>query len=152
VEPVCGHTEHKNFLKQDLAREPVDTPTPVASADNHFATSSLHRIVCRKLKLATTAMVKQAVFELVEPACKRIRGQKSLHGHLNRVHKNGKGSRGSCLRSTVLRDLAAPEFQARNSAADLAQSLELRQRKFDLFAVSFATPQFSPAPQMDANG
>jgi hypothetical protein len=54
---------------------------------------------------------------------------------------------------SVLRDLAAPEFQARNSAADLAQSfLDLRRRKFDLFAVSYATPQFTPAPQMDANG
>lgn len=54
---------------------------------------------------------------------------------------------------SVLRDLAAPEFQARNSAADLAQSfLDLRRRKFDLFAVSFATPQFNPAPQVDADG
>src|SRR5215471_18415075 len=39
---------------------------------------------------------------------------------------------------TVFRDLAAPEFQNRNSAADLAQSFgDLRRRKFDLFAVSF---------------
>jgi hypothetical protein len=54
---------------------------------------------------------------------------------------------------SVLRDLAAPEFQARNSAADLAQSfLDLRRRKFDLFTVSFATPQFNSAPQVDANG
>jgi len=54
---------------------------------------------------------------------------------------------------SVLRDLAAPEFQARNSAADLAQSfVDLRSRKFDLFAVSFATPQFNPVPQVDANG
>lgn len=54
---------------------------------------------------------------------------------------------------SVLRDLAAPEFQARNSAADLAQSfLDLRHRKFDLFAVSYATPQFTPEPQVDANG
>jgi hypothetical protein len=54
---------------------------------------------------------------------------------------------------TVLRDLAAPEFQSRNSAADLAQSfLDLRRRKFDLFAVSFAPPQFSPDPSVDASG
>jgi hypothetical protein len=54
---------------------------------------------------------------------------------------------------SVLRDLAAPEFQARNSAADLAQSfLDLRRRKFDLFAVSFAMPQFNSAPQVDAGG
>jgi hypothetical protein len=54
---------------------------------------------------------------------------------------------------SVLRDLAAPEFQARNSAADLAQSfLDLRRRKFDLFAVSFAAPQFNSAPQVDADG
>ena len=54
---------------------------------------------------------------------------------------------------TVLRDLAAPEFQTRNSAADLALSfLDLRRRKFDLFAVSFSDPHFSPAPAVDANG
>jgi hypothetical protein len=54
---------------------------------------------------------------------------------------------------TVLRDLAAPEFQSRNSAADLAQSfLDLRRRKFDLFAVSFAPPQFTSEPSLDASG
>jgi hypothetical protein len=54
---------------------------------------------------------------------------------------------------TVLRDLAAPEFQSKNSAADLAQSfLDLRRRKFDLFAVSFAPPQFTPDPALDSSG
>jgi len=54
---------------------------------------------------------------------------------------------------TVLRDLAAPEFQRNNSAADLAQSfLDLRRRKFDLFAVSFSSPQFSPDPSVDPSG
>jgi len=54
---------------------------------------------------------------------------------------------------TVLRDLAGPEFQRKNSAADLAQSfLDLRRRKFDLFAVSFSSPQFSPDPSVDSSG
>jgi hypothetical protein len=54
---------------------------------------------------------------------------------------------------TVLRDLAAPEFQRKNSAADLAESfLDLRRRKFDLFAVSFSSPQFSPDPSVDPSG
>jgi hypothetical protein len=54
---------------------------------------------------------------------------------------------------TVLRDLASPDFQRRNSAADLALSfLDLRRRKFDLFAVSFSSPEFSPDPAIDANG
>lgn len=54
---------------------------------------------------------------------------------------------------TVLRDLAAPEFQRKNSAADLAESfLDLRRRKFDLFAVSFASPQFTPDPSVDSSG
>jgi hypothetical protein len=54
---------------------------------------------------------------------------------------------------TVLRDLAAPEFQNKNSAADLAQSFgDLRRRKFDLFAVSFASPQFSSDPALDSSG
>ena len=42
---------------------------------------------------------------------------------------------------TVLRDLAAPDFQARNTAADLAQVFgDLRHRNFDLFSVALAAP------------
>jgi hypothetical protein len=54
---------------------------------------------------------------------------------------------------TVLRDLAAPDFQAKNTAADLAQSFaDLRRRNFDLFAAALLTPQFTTAPALDANG
>jgi hypothetical protein len=54
---------------------------------------------------------------------------------------------------TVLRDLAAPDFQARNSAADLAQSFaDLRRRNFDLFAAAILPPQFTAGPALDANG
>ena len=54
---------------------------------------------------------------------------------------------------TVLRDLAAPDFQARNTAADLAQSFsDLRRRNFDLFSVALAAPQLSAAPAIDGNG
>ncbi len=54
---------------------------------------------------------------------------------------------------TVLRDLAAPDFQARNSAADLAQSFaDLRRRNFDLFAAALLAPQFTPQPALDSNG
>ena len=54
---------------------------------------------------------------------------------------------------TVLRDLAAPDFQARNSAADLAHSFaDLRQRNFDLFAVALIAPEFAAEPAFDANG
>jgi len=54
---------------------------------------------------------------------------------------------------TVLRDLAAPDFQTRNTAADLAQAFsDLRQRKFDLFAAALLAPQFTPAPALDADG
>jgi hypothetical protein len=53
---------------------------------------------------------------------------------------------------TVLRDLASPDFQARNSAADLAHIFaDLRQRKFDLFGVALLAPQLSAPPQRDAN-
>ena len=53
---------------------------------------------------------------------------------------------------TVLRDLAAPDFQAQNTAADLAMHFaDLRSRKIDLFAVAELAPQFSPAPAVDAN-
>jgi hypothetical protein len=54
---------------------------------------------------------------------------------------------------TVLRDLAAPDFQARNSAADLAQIFaSLRRRNFDLFAAAVIAPQLTAAPVRDANG
>src|SRR5262245_51506904 len=53
---------------------------------------------------------------------------------------------------TVLRDLAAPDFQARNTAADLSQIFaEIRQRKFDLFAVALVAPQLSAPPYLDPN-
>jgi len=53
---------------------------------------------------------------------------------------------------TVLRDLAAPDFQAQNTAADLALHFtDLRNRKIDLFAVAELAPQFAPAPAVDAN-
>jgi len=54
---------------------------------------------------------------------------------------------------TVLRDLAAPDFQARNSAADLAQIFsDLRRRNFDLFGAALLSPQFTTPPAVDANG
>jgi hypothetical protein len=54
---------------------------------------------------------------------------------------------------TVLRDLAAPDFQAKNSSADLAQIFaDLRRRKFDLFAAALLSPQFSSDPALDPGG
>jgi hypothetical protein len=51
---------------------------------------------------------------------------------------------------TVLRDLATPDFQARNTAADLGQIFaDLRRRNVDLFAVALAAPQLSTAPYID---
>lgn len=53
---------------------------------------------------------------------------------------------------TVLRDLAAPDFQARNTAADLAAIFtDLRRRNFDLFAVAVTAPQLTASPALDAN-
>jgi hypothetical protein len=54
---------------------------------------------------------------------------------------------------TVLRDLASPGFQAKNTAADLALSFaDLRKRNFDLFSVALLSPKFTVAPAVDANG
>lgn len=54
---------------------------------------------------------------------------------------------------SVLRDLSAPAFQARNSAADLAITFaDLRQRRFDLFAVAVLAPTMTAPPQLDGNG
>jgi hypothetical protein len=51
---------------------------------------------------------------------------------------------------SVMRDLAAPEFQARNTAADLALIFtDLRRRNFDLFSVALAAPQLSTPPYLD---
>ena len=54
---------------------------------------------------------------------------------------------------TVLRDLAAPDFQAKNTSADLALVFsDLRRRNFDLFSVALAAPQLSAPPALDGNG
>jgi hypothetical protein len=54
---------------------------------------------------------------------------------------------------SVLRDLAAPDFQARNTAADLAQIFsELRRRKLDLHGAALLAPKFSAIPALEQNG
>ncbi|HVX99833.1 MAG TPA: hypothetical protein VHA55_08590 [Pseudorhodoplanes sp.] len=54
---------------------------------------------------------------------------------------------------TVLRDLATPAFQARNSAADLALTFsDLRRRNFDLYAVAVEAPQLTTPPAVNENG
>jgi hypothetical protein len=54
---------------------------------------------------------------------------------------------------TVLRDLAAPDFQARNSAADLSQIFaDLRRRNFDLYAAALLAPQLTAAPALETDG
>jgi len=51
---------------------------------------------------------------------------------------------------TVLRDLAAPGFQAANTPADLARTFtDLRERKFDLFGVLLIVPKFHAPPRME---
>ena len=51
-----------------------------------------------------------------------------------------------------MRDLAAPDFQARNTAADLADVFsDLRRRKFDLYAAALLAPQLAAAPALDAD-
>ena len=54
---------------------------------------------------------------------------------------------------TVLRDLAAPGFRIKNTAADLALSfVDLRRRNFDLFAVALAAPHLIAPPALDGEG
>jgi hypothetical protein len=54
---------------------------------------------------------------------------------------------------TVLRDLAAPDFQARNTAADLAQIFtDLRRRNFDLYGAALLAPQLTAVPALDQSG
>jgi len=54
---------------------------------------------------------------------------------------------------SVLRDLAAPGFQSKNTAADLALIFsDLRRRHVDLFAVALMAPQLEGAPALDDKG
>ena len=49
---------------------------------------------------------------------------------------------------SVLRALAAPDFQAKNTAADLSQIFaDLRRRNFDLFAAALIAPSSPPRPR-----
>jgi hypothetical protein len=53
---------------------------------------------------------------------------------------------------SVFRDLAAPDFQAKNTAADLAQIfLDLRRRNFNMYAVAVDAPQLSSPPAFDGD-
>jgi hypothetical protein len=52
---------------------------------------------------------------------------------------------------TVLRDLAAPDFQARNTAADLAQIfVDFRRNNIDLYNAALLAPELTVAPALDA--
>ncbi|MGB8631413.1 MAG: hypothetical protein WCD69_18855 [Xanthobacteraceae bacterium] len=54
---------------------------------------------------------------------------------------------------TVLRDLAAPDFQGRNTAADLSQIFsDLRRRNFDLYGAALLAPQLTAVPALDQRG
>jgi hypothetical protein len=54
---------------------------------------------------------------------------------------------------TVLRDLAAPAFQTRNTSADLAAIFaDLRRRNFDLYAAAIIAPRLDAPPGLDRNG
>jgi hypothetical protein len=54
---------------------------------------------------------------------------------------------------SVLRDLAAPDFQAKNSAADLAQIFSnLRRQHVDLHPAALLAPQLTAAPALDEKG
>lgn len=54
---------------------------------------------------------------------------------------------------TVLHDLAAPDFQANNTAADLGQNFaDLRHRNFDLYGAALLAPQFTETPSIDQYG
>src|SRR5262249_28070838 len=54
---------------------------------------------------------------------------------------------------TVLRGVAAPDFQARNTAADLGQTFsDLRRRNFDLYGAALLPPQFTVVPALDQSG
>jgi hypothetical protein len=47
---------------------------------------------------------------------------------------------------TVLRDVASPDFQARNTAADLSQIFsDLRRRNFELYGAALLAPQLTAA-------
>ena len=53
---------------------------------------------------------------------------------------------------TVLRDLAAPSFRERKSAADLAQVFgELRRAKLDLSMAALLMPEIEQPPSLDAD-
>jgi hypothetical protein len=54
---------------------------------------------------------------------------------------------------TVLRDLAAPDFQAHNTAADLSQIFsDLRRRNVDLYGAALLAPQLTAVPALDQRG
>jgi hypothetical protein len=54
---------------------------------------------------------------------------------------------------SVLHDLAAPSFQAKNNPADLARIFtNQREHHTDLFQVALVAPQLSSPPRLETNG
>jgi len=118
-----------------IQAQPAETPKPTASPAGQAKPQSGNTVAPQ------AAPAPPPLQTSVEQALYLIR---STLMTLNDANRSGNYS--------VLRDLATPDFAARNSAADLAVIFaELRQRKFDLFAAAITPPQFTATPTI-ANG
>ena len=89
---------------------------------------------------AVTPVSQQSVPVSIEQALYLIR---STLLTLNDANRSGN--------YTVLRDLASPDFQARNTAADIAQIfVDFRRNNIDLYGVALLAPELTAAPALDA--
>jgi hypothetical protein len=129
-------------LTYALAQQQPTAPKPVASppAKNAPATSPKQQQQSQQQQQAQQQQPSMPVS--TEQALYLIR---STLLTLNDANRSGN--------YTVLRDLAAPDFQARNTAADLSQSFsDLRRRNFDLYGAALLAPQLTAVPALDQRG
>jgi hypothetical protein len=124
------------FAQQPIAPQPVDSP-PVKSAQSAPPKQQqppAQKQQGQQQQLAMPVSTEQALYLI-----------RSTLITLNDANRSGN--------YTVLRDLAAPDFQARNTAADLSQSFsDLRRRNFDLYGAALLAPQLTAVPALDQRG
>jgi hypothetical protein len=124
-------------LAGDARAEPVVSNPPPAAG-----TPAQSKPKAAPTAPATPALAQQPTLPGIDEVLYLIR---SALLTLNDANRSGNYS--------VLRDLAAPEFRARNTAADLAGIFaDLRRRHFDLFAVALSAPQLTASPALNGNG
>jgi hypothetical protein len=133
--PVQLHPAKPEASKRDSAAKPHSEAKPHSTAKPHSEAKpkSSPRAEAKPLQKLPVSL-EQALYLI-----------RSTLLTLNDANRSGN--------YTVLHDLAAPAFQAKNTPADLARIFsDLRGRHIDLYAAAVIAPQLTAPPHLESNG